>query len=90
MMTLRGSAGTEHCGRLRAMCTERSPDEIVVCDVAIADVRGRLADLVGVSFVHLPYEGTLVANAAGADTIEFRRRLNDAIVGHGGGLSGNV
>jgi hypothetical protein len=68
------------------MCTEQSPVQVVVCDVAISGVRQALAVLPGVMFTHLPYEGTSVALDDG-DTAEFRTRLHEALTPYGGGLS---
>ena len=69
------------------MCTERSPDEVVVCDVAIADVRAALAPVPGVRVTHLPYEGNLVVNAQAEQREAFRTRLAAALAPHGGSLS---
>lgn len=65
------------------MCTEHGPADVVVCDVALADVRTALAGL-DVSFEHLPYEGTRVVGPA--DPAVFRARLDAALRPHGGGL----
>ena len=54
------------------MCTERTPDAIVVCDVAIT---------------HLPYEGNLVTNPDTANRDQFRAALAGAIAQHGGSLA---
>ena len=69
------------------MCTERTPDAIVVCDVAIDDVRTAMATLGNVEITHLPYEGNLVANADLANRDEFRAALAGAIAKHGGSLA---
>ena len=61
------------------MCTEESADTIVVCDVAIQDVRDALVDLPGISFVHLEGEGTRVINTVPAYTDSFRENLKTAI-----------
>ena len=68
------------------MCTEQSRDEVVVCDVALVDVRRLVGDLTGVVLTHLPYEGTRVANLGGTDTGEFRLALGQALALHGGAL----
>ena len=69
------------------MCTERTPDAIVVCDVAIADVRAAMLPLGNVAITHLPYEGNLVTNPDAAHTGEFRAALAGAIAKHGGSLA---
>lgn len=66
------------------MCTENGPTDVTVCDVALPDVRAAL-DGLGVTFQHLPYEGTRVVG--GADPEAFRSRLDAALRPHGGGLS---
>ena len=66
------------------MCTENGRADVTVCDVALPDVRTAL-DGLGVTFEHLPYEGTRVVG--GADTATFRSRLDAALRPHGGGLS---
>lgn len=68
------------------MCTEQTPTQVVVCDVAIAGVREALAVVPGVTFTHLPYEGTRVALDEG-DPVEFRATLHRALVPYGGGLT---
>ncbi len=68
------------------MCTEQTPVQVVVCDVAIAGVREALAVMPGVTFTHLPYEGTSVVLDDG-DTGEFRTRLHEALTPYGGGLA---
>lgn len=40
------------------MCTELKPGQIMVCDVAIADVKAALHDDPAVSFEHVDYECT--------------------------------
>lgn len=69
------------------MCTDRAPDEVVVCDVALADVRSLAGSLPGVVLTHLPYEGTRVANTGGTATADFRAAVARAIEPHGGALS---
>jgi hypothetical protein len=69
------------------MCTEHAPTTVVVCDVAISGVREAFAELPGVTFTHLPYEGTRVELASG-ELGKFRTRLHDALTPYGGGLSG--
>ena len=69
------------------MCTEHAPTTVVVCDVAISGVRDALVELPGVTFTHLPYEGTRVQLDDG-DVVDFRTRLHDALTPYGGGLSG--
>ena len=69
------------------MCTEHAPTTVVVCDVAIDGVRAAFVELPGVTFTHLPYEGTRVQLEQG-DTDEFRTRLHDALTPYGGGLRG--
>lgn len=68
------------------MCTEQSAVQVVVCDVAISGVREALAEVPGVTFTHLPYEGTRVV-LDGGDTEAFRARLHEALTPFGGGLS---
>lgn len=69
------------------MCTEQTRDQVVVCDVAVADVRRLVGDLPGVVLTHLPYEGTRVANLGGTTTGEFRQALGQALELHGGALA---
>ncbi len=76
-------------GSVCRMCTEHAPTTVVVCDVAIAGVRSAFVEVPGVTFTHLPYEGTRVELDA-ADPGElsaFRTRLHDALTPFGGGLS---
>lgn len=61
------------------MCTEESKDAIVVCDVAIQDVRDALANLPGVDFIHLEGEGTRVVNTSPGYTDLFRESVRGAI-----------
>ena len=67
------------------MCTQQDPDTVMVCDVAIADVRGAL-DGLPATFTHVDYEGTLVVSGDPAARQEFRRRINAALAPHGGRL----
>lgn len=67
------------------MCTELEPGRIVVCDVAIADVKAALKDDPTVSFQHLDFEGTLVRCARPDDEL-FRLRIGQALRPHGGAL----
>ena len=69
------------------MCTSKAADEVVVCDVALPDVRRLVGNLPGVRLTHLPYEGTRVENLGATGTAEFRRALSDALASHGGLLS---
>ena len=69
------------------MCTEHTRDEVVVCDVALADVRRLVGELPGVVLTHLPYEGTRVANLGGTHTGAFRAALGQALEPHGGALA---
>ncbi len=76
-------------GSLVCMCTEQTPVQILVCDVAISGVREALAELPGVTFTHLPYEGTRVALSGDVTSPEaFRGQLHEALAPFGGGLSG--
>ncbi|MDP3711331.1 MAG: hypothetical protein Q8R60_02450 [Mycobacteriales bacterium] len=68
------------------MCTDRAPDEVVVCDVALPDVRALAGTLPGVVLTHLPHEGTRVENLGGTDTAAFRAAVQTAISRHGGAL----
>lgn len=61
------------------MCTEESKDAIVVCDVAIQDVRDALVDLPGINFIHLEGQGTRVINTASEYTNMFRENVRSAI-----------
>ena len=69
------------------MCTEKSGDEVVVCDVALPDVHRLVGVLPGVVLTHLPFEGTRVANLGATPTAEFRTALRQAVMLHGGSLS---
>lgn len=68
------------------MCTDNAPDEVVVCDVALPDIRRLVGVLPGVELTHLPYEGTRVANTGDTPTATFRSAVHDAISRHGGAL----
>ena len=66
------------------MCTSESADSVVVCDVALPDVRRLAGALEGVTLTHLPYEGTRVRTTG--DTAAFRAAVAEAIAPHGGSL----
>lgn len=66
------------------MCTEHDENAVVVCDVAIADVRHALAALANIEIAPIPYEGTRVVNHDPSQLREFRARLSAAIAQHGG------
>lgn len=68
------------------MCTQTDADTVMVCDVAIADVRGALTGLPA-TFTHVDFEGTLVRSGDPAARDEFRRRMNAALAPHGGRLA---
>jgi hypothetical protein len=68
------------------MCTSEAPEAIVVCDVALPDVRRLVGGLPGVTLTHLPYEGTRVESAGEVPVAVFRQALNDAVAPHGGAL----
>ena len=68
------------------MCTSKGPEEVVVCDVALPDVRRIAGALPGVTLTHLPYEGTRVESSGEVTVEEFRAAVNDAIAPHGGSL----
>ena len=61
------------------MCTEESKDAIVVCDVAIQDVRDALANLPGINFIHLEWKGTRVMNTTPEYTDRFGENVRSAI-----------
>jgi hypothetical protein len=69
------------------MCTSKSDTEVVVCDVALPDVRRVVGVLPGVTLTHLPYEGTRVESSGEVDTQEFRAKLNEAVAPHGGSIA---
>jgi hypothetical protein len=68
------------------MCTAESASSVVVCDVALPDVRRKLGEMPGVTLTHLPFEGTRVHSSGEVDTKTFRKKLSDAIAPHGGSL----
>jgi len=68
------------------MCTAVAPTEVVVCDVALPDVRRIAGALPGVTLTHLPYEGTRVESAGYVPVEVFRAAVNEAISAHGGSL----
>ena len=68
------------------MCTSHAPENVVVCDVALADVREQVGMLPGVTLTHLPYEGTRVESSGEVPVAVFREALNTAIAPHGGSL----
>ena len=61
------------------MCTEESKDAIVVCDVAIQNVRDALVNLPGINFIHLEGQGTRVMNTAPEYTDRFHENVRSAI-----------
>jgi hypothetical protein len=69
------------------MCTSQAPERVVVCDVALPDVRRLAGALPGVTLTHLPYEGTRVESAGEVDVAVFRAAVHEAISLHGGGLA---
>jgi hypothetical protein len=68
------------------MCTSKSDTEVVVCDVALPDVRRIAGALPGVTLTHLPYEGTRVESAGDVAVEVFRSAVAEAIAPHGGSL----
>ena len=68
------------------MCTEKAPETVVVCDVALPDVRRLVGALPGVTLTHLPYEGTRVHSEGEVPVTVFRAAVNEAIAAHGGSL----
>jgi len=68
------------------MCTAKSDTEVVVCDVALPDVRRIVGALPGVTLTHLPYEGTRVQSDGSIEADVFRAKLNEAVTPHGGSL----
>ena len=69
------------------MCTSEAPEKVVVCDVALPDVRRIVGALPGVTLTHLPYEGTRVESAGEVPVAVFRQALHDAVAPHGGALA---
>jgi hypothetical protein len=70
------------------MCTSQASDEIVVYDVALADIRRLVGTLPGVELTHLPYEGTRVRSTGSLPVAVFREALADASAPPGGSLPG--
>ncbi len=68
------------------VCTEHDENAVVVCDVAIADVRRALLPLMNVEIAHVPMQGTRVVNHDPAQVREFGARIGAAIAAHGGSL----
>ena len=68
------------------MCTSQGPGVVVVCDVALPDVRRIAGALPGVTLTHLPYEGTRVESDGTIGVKAFRGAVNEAIGKHGGSL----
>lgn len=68
------------------MCTSEQPESVVVCDVALPDVRRVVGVLPGVTLTHLPYEGTRVQSSGQVGVEAFRAAVNEAIAPHGGSL----
>lgn len=68
------------------MCTSQAPERVVVCDVALPDVRRLAGALPGVTLTRLPYEGTRVESAGDVPVEVFRAAVNEAIGLHGGAL----
>jgi hypothetical protein len=68
------------------MCTSQAPETVVVCDVALPDIKRLVGTLAGVTLTHLPYEGTRVESAGDVSVEQFRGAINDAIAPHGGSL----
>jgi hypothetical protein len=69
------------------MCTSKSDTEVVVCDVALPDVRRVVGALPGVTLTHLPYEGTRVESSGETTAEVFRAKLNEAVAPHGGSIT---
>ncbi len=68
------------------MCTSHAPQNVVVCDVALPDVKELVGTLPGVTLTHLPYEGTRVESDGTIGVEDFRGAVNEAIGKHGGRL----
>jgi hypothetical protein len=68
------------------MCTSHAADTVVVCDVALPDIKRLVGTLPGVTLTHLPYEGTRVESDGSVDVSTFRGSINEAIAPHGGSL----
>ena len=69
------------------MCTSEAPERVVVCDVALPDVRRVVGALPGVTLTHLPYEGTRVESTGEVPVAVFREALNEAVAPHGGAIA---
>lgn len=61
------------------VCTEHSPNEFTVCDVALPDVKSAVGQMESVRFVHKPYEGTLVVNDSAGSSSRFTEGILTAI-----------
>lgn len=62
------------------MCTFRSDHEVMVCDVAIGNVRSNLKDAIQeVEFTTVHGQGTLVRATSRADATRFRDAVQAAI-----------
>lgn len=68
------------------MCTSHAPENVVVCDVALPDIKELVGTLPGVTLTHLPYEGTRVESDGSVPVEEFRGAIRTAIAPHGGNL----
>lgn len=68
------------------MCTSHAPENVVVCDVALPDVRRLVGVLPGVELTHLPFEGTRVQSTGDVPVEVFRAAVNEAISLHGGSV----
>ncbi len=68
------------------MCTSQGPGTVVVCDVALPDIREVVGVLPGVTLTHLPYEGTRVESDGTIGVEAFRGAVNEAIGKHGSSL----
>lgn len=68
------------------MCTSHAPENVVVCDVALGDVKELVGTLPGVTLTHLPYEGTRVESCGEVPVEVFRQAIATAIAPHGGAL----
>lgn len=68
------------------MCTSHAPESVVVCDVALPDIKRLVGTLAGVTLTHLPYEGTRIESSGGVPVEQFRGAIAAAIGLHGGSL----
>jgi hypothetical protein len=68
------------------VCTEHDENALMICDVAIADVRAALSPLPNVEIEPVPYQGTRVVNHDPVQVREFRARIGAAIAPHGGNI----